>query len=117
MSNRRPTFMELVVSGGAFLDDVDDFIDAWTREHTTESLAEYLGMTQEEYGLWVEQAASLRFIVEARRRGGDLPPYDAIAQAARDPVAMRAANAREAKVVLEWLEETGRIKRRNRNGA
>lgn len=108
MSDRK-TFMDLVIRGEAFLDDIDDHIDTWQSSDSDESLADFLGMTKAEYGLWVEQAAALRFIVRARIEGTELPFYDAVAKAA-EPVGMRAPDVGEAEVILEWLRETGRIK-------
>ncbi len=57
------TFLELYKSGQATAEDIDDHIDRWHDAEgmvegdagdTQESLAQYLGMTWEEYKHWVE---------------------------------------------------------------
>ncbi len=103
-------FMNLLIGGNAFLDDVDDHIGAWQADTHEQSLAQFLGMTDEEYGLWVEEPVALRYIAKARIEGGDLPLYEAVAKVLTQPIAMRASDAGEAQVVLTWLRETGRIK-------
>jgi hypothetical protein len=102
--------MDLALHGEAFLDDIDAFVEEWHQGEGAETLAEFLGMTPEEYRLWVEQDAALRFILNARMMGESAPLYEAVAKAAREPVAMRAPNVDEAEEVLAWLRETGRIK-------
>jgi hypothetical protein len=103
------TFMDQVLAGEALIDEIDDYVDAWhDDETTTASLAAYLGMTQPEYDLWAEKPASLRFIVAAREE--DVPLYQLIERyEKREPVATRAADAETAKVVAQWLRDTGRI--------
>ncbi len=103
-------FMNRLVDGRAFLDDVDDYVDTWRTTDTVQSLAEFLGMSKEEYGLWVETPAALRFIAKARVQGLPLPLYEAVARAAAPAAAMRASDSSEANTVLAWLRETGRIK-------
>jgi hypothetical protein len=102
--------MDRAVRGEVFLDDIDDFVDEWRETETDQTLAEFLGMSPEEYALWVEQDAALRFILNARVTGEDASIYEAVADAAREPVAMRAPDVGEAEQVLAWLRETGRIK-------
>jgi hypothetical protein len=108
--SRRETFMELVLAGEVVQDEIDDFIDLWHEDRTaTGHLHDFLGMTRDEYNLWVEQPGSLRLILAAREE--DAPLYEAIERyAALEPVAARAADPEAAMVVLKWLRETGRIK-------
>lgn len=70
----KPTFMDLLLSGEALAQDVDNFIDTWHdapdgSEVASLSIEEFLGMTADEYRLWVEQPDSLRFIVAAHKQG------------------------------------------------
>jgi hypothetical protein len=47
------TFMERYLAGEARDDEIDDYVDAW---HTTpggQELHEFLGMSKDEYGLWL----------------------------------------------------------------
>jgi hypothetical protein len=110
MSSRR-TFIDLCLSGEVVMDEIDDLVDEWHQDGgSTESLHAFLGMTAEEYALWVEKPGSLRLILAAREEGA--PLYEAIERFAElEPVAARAADPEAAMVVLKWLRKTGRIKR------
>lgn len=105
----RDTFMDKTLRGEVLMDEIDDFVEAWHDDETTDlSIAPYLGMTQEEYDLWVEKPGALRLIVAAREEGE--PLYEAINRFAElEPVAARAADPGAARVVLQWLRQTGRI--------
>lgn len=58
MSNQT-SLIERVLAGDVLLEDLDDAIDAavgeWHRADTSKSLPLWLGMTEEEYALWLEQ--------------------------------------------------------------
>jgi hypothetical protein len=108
MSNHS-TFMELCLRGQVVQDEIDDFIDLWHEEHDERSLPEFLGMTQQEYDLWVEQPGALRLILAARDEDAD-DLFGAIERYSEmEPVATRAADPEAAKVVVRWLRQTGRI--------
>jgi hypothetical protein len=66
--SRRRTFVELCLAGEAFLDEIDDYVDEWHDADTTKKIWRFLGMTRDEYALWVEQPEFLRVIVDAHRR-------------------------------------------------
>lgn len=62
------TFIEDVLSGDARLDDVDDYVERWHTAPRESPIAkmqlhEYLGLTRDEYGKWVEQSAYMKSIV------------------------------------------------------
>jgi hypothetical protein len=106
----RDTFIDLCLRGEVVQDEIDDFVDLWHEDETDDRpIHEFLGMTKEEYDLWVEQPGALRLILAAREeRAGDL--YGAIERYAElEPVAARAADPEAAKVVVRWLRKTGRI--------
>ena len=63
------TFLDVVLAGDARADDIDDFVDRWHDGDATCSLAEFLGMSHDEYALWVEKPASLRLILQAHAAG------------------------------------------------
>jgi hypothetical protein len=68
------TFFDLFSDGRVSVDDVDDFVAAWheSGDGETRPLSEYLGMTKEEYGLWVADHRLLPSMVDARRGGQSL---------------------------------------------
>ena len=63
------TFLDLVLTGDARQDDIDDFVDRWHDGDASCSLAEFLGMSDDEYALWVEKPAALRLILQAHAEG------------------------------------------------
>lgn len=73
------TFFDLFSKGRITVDDVGDFVGAWheSGDEETRSLSEYLGMTNEEYGVWMIDHRMLPLMVEARRGGASL--YDRVA--------------------------------------
>ena len=108
----KPTFMDLLLSGDVLAGDIDDFVDAWHEapEGSTIaslSLAEYLGMTDDEYQLWVEHPGSLRFIAAAHKTNQSVEKL----LRSRDQlgVAARASDQTEAERLVRWLIKRGRI--------
>ena len=63
------TFLEMVLSGDLQSEDIDDFIDRWHEGGDTGTLAESLGMSDDEYALWVIKSDALDLIIEARSAG------------------------------------------------
>jgi hypothetical protein len=64
--------MKQLLHGDALLEDIDNFVDAWhaapdDSKRASLSLEEFLGMSADEYRLWVERPGSLRFIAAAHR--------------------------------------------------
>jgi hypothetical protein len=71
MSDHVP-FIERVLAGEiADLDAIDDDIAAWHDSATVLPLHEWLGMTDDEYTLFVERRDALRVIVAAREHHDD----------------------------------------------
>ena len=63
------TFFDLFIDGQAIAEDADDFIDAWHDSGDEEELplTEFLGMTEEEYDVWMMDGRTLPEIAAARR--------------------------------------------------
>ncbi|MBA9003038.1 hypothetical protein [Thermomonospora cellulosilytica] len=111
--SRQQTFVAACLAGDALIVDIDDWVDRWHDEAGAPggqqiTLADYLGLTPEEYELWVERPESLRFVLSSRRNLSGVSPH-----IGRDikllAAAARAANDEEAASVLAWLQQTGRI--------
>lgn len=66
-----PSFLDLYSAGQVTADDIDDFIDAWHESDDTEHrpLAAFLGMTEDEYSVWLASHQALPLLVAARRDG------------------------------------------------
>lgn len=65
MSDGR-TFMEQVLDGAVFADEIDDFVDAWHEGLGDTDLPAFLGMRDDEYALWVSSPDHLGTIIAAR---------------------------------------------------
>ncbi len=60
-------FVDLCVMGQYHIEDIDDFIDEWHEGKGNEDLHEFLGMSWEEYALWVSNPYVLPDIIKARK--------------------------------------------------
>jgi hypothetical protein len=81
------SFFDLYSQGAVPAEAIEDFVGDWhdTGDEETRPLSAYLGMTPEEYSLWVLDPRTLPVILHARRSG----------QALRDSVAAYAAGLRD----------------------
>ncbi len=61
------SFIEQVMDGQTSCADVDDFVDRWHEGDSAMILHEYLGMSFEDYSLWVGSPDKLEAIVARRR--------------------------------------------------
>jgi hypothetical protein len=108
VETRPPTFLDLYDQGKVADRDVDDFVSRWHADQEPWakdlSLHEYLGMTHEEYEVWLCDPLSLPSILTARRSGR------ALVDVMRDRYeAMRGTARRSDAAILHslghWLEQ------------
>ena len=101
-----PTFFDLYSQGQALPDEIDDFIDRWHERAdsraTSLPLHEYLGLTLDEYEVWVLDPDALPHVLIARRGGRPLPEVmnkylDEL------PMAARASDTATIKALRSWL--------------
>ena len=107
MLNNNGTFMDLCLAGRAFVDEVDDYVDKWYDMDSSLSLPEFLGMSRQEYALWVEKPGSLKYLLRARKNGQPVSDFKAVENQLR--MAARADSPEDADEMMEWLRSTGRI--------
>jgi len=106
------TFVDQCLEGLATLDEVDDFVEAWHEGEDARDLHEYLGLTWDEYALFVERPEALRYIMFSRKR--DVPVKEVLQEYSAgvedfETVAARATDPAEARAVLDWLKKKGRL--------
>jgi hypothetical protein len=100
------TFIDLCVQGEALLDDIDEFVDMWHNSADDGGLSDFLGMTLEEYSLWISQPDILPYVITARRIG---KPISEIVADVNLPMAARSDNPSKAKKLMQWLESQGKV--------
>lgn len=96
-------FIQNCINGDALLSEIDDYIDLWHESDTDLSLHEFLGMTKEEYALFVDDEQYLATIVTARKENGS------IKQIIENQIAMAARSDDHAKSerLQRWLKNEG----------
>ncbi|MBE5979093.1 MAG: hypothetical protein E7249_08155 [Paenibacillaceae bacterium] len=50
------TFKEKYLAGEIDFDTIDDYIDEWNNSTTSDTLATFLGLNEEEEDLWIEES-------------------------------------------------------------
>jgi hypothetical protein len=99
-----PTFLEHYLNGKAVAEDIDDFIDVWHENLKQMEIYEFLGMTKEEYSLWLRDPDTLPQIARARRLG--LPLVKVVSIALKElPTAARSAEKEKVRRLRRWLEQ------------
>lgn len=101
------TYMELVLEGRAPWTDIEAHVEQWHAGSPTATIHEFLGMTWDEYALWVEQPRALRLIIAARKH--EEPIEDIIRHVDEFALAARGLDPEDARAVRKWLQETGRL--------
>ena len=107
MSNPAKTFVQQCLDGEALLEDLDDAVERWHTGDATCSLAESLGLTDDEYAILVTNPDAIRAIVHARR--SDTPLIDALESTECTTLAARAKSRSEAEEILKWLRSANKI--------
>ena len=50
------TFKEKYLAGEIEFEAIDDFVEEWNNSTTTETLARFLGLNEEEEDVWIEES-------------------------------------------------------------
>jgi hypothetical protein len=100
----QPSFVSLAISGGAMVDEIDDYVDRWHANPDGQALHDYLGMNRDEYALWLGSPDSLALIIASRKLR---KPLDVIANDNLQSLRL-AAGAGDSKVIKQleaWLRQ------------
>jgi hypothetical protein len=101
-------FVTLALTGGVLLEEIDDFVDEWHRAPNGLSLSDFLGMTSEEYALWVQQPDMLSHIIRARYK--KIPLIDVIEEDYEHMrIAARLNDPAKIKRLRQWLANTKQV--------
>jgi hypothetical protein len=98
-------FIDDCLNGDAFLSDIDYFVDQWHQGEIKGdiSLREALGMTKDEYVLWMKDPDNINFIIHARQRR--IPVEAAIDEFFSLPMAARGSSKDEINSIVKWLKK------------
>ncbi|MFZ2725139.1 MAG: hypothetical protein WAX77_02690 [Methylococcaceae bacterium] len=101
-------FMSRCLSGDAFLNEIDEYVEQWHLGVAGENqeLHEFLGMTWEEYSLWATQPSLLNAIFNSRKRQISLTDELYFECAA---LAAQAKNNQEAIKMQALLKRVGKL--------
>jgi hypothetical protein len=101
MSNS--SFMDLVLQGRVLSDEIDDFVERWHDNDSTEEIYEYLGLTFEEYSLWVSDPDNIDIIIYARH--ADKPLTEAVNDNLQheERIAARSDEAAKISALARWI--------------
>ncbi|MDF3821617.1 hypothetical protein P3G55_17055 [Leptospira sp. 96542] len=110
LSNSK-SFIDLCLAGERFIDEIDDFVDEWHDSDSTLSLSEFLGMTKDEYALWVEKPGILSYIIHARKHRVSLSDElkDIVSKSNLSLAARTSEGSKDAEILIQWLQSTGRL--------
>ena len=105
MSKEYQTFIELALNGDVLPDEIDDFVDAWHEGDASNDLHEFLGLTLQEYSLWVSNPDFIEIIIAARYNNE--PLRKAVNDNVRESNRLAARSGEPWKVTLlrTWIEQ------------
>lgn len=106
----RRTLVDRVLDGEVLRpeEEIEREIEAWHEDESSLGVEEWLGMSTEEYRIWLERPAALPLILQARRYDSDLVSLLKMAKG-KTALAARGANVRDVEEIRKWLRSTGRI--------
>lgn len=89
-------------------EDIDDYVDAWHTGSGDEPIYQFLGLSPDEYSLWLGNPQTLPYIALARLEG---KPLASVLESELDgmPMAARSADIKRMRRLRRWLSEHGKI--------
>jgi len=96
-------FISDCITGDALMQEVDDYIAKWHEDESGADLHNFLGMTNKEYALFIEDENYLGLIISAHKDKIDIELI------IRDEMAMaaRSDDPSKTKRLQQWLECEG----------
>lgn len=101
-------FIQACIDADVLVDQIDDYIDEWHDGDYDVEIYEFLGMTQEEYRLWVENDSMIKYIIIAHMENKSIEEVISELYESEKLVA-RAKSADEAKTIHDWLKRKNKI--------
>lgn len=110
MSDTEKSFVALALDGEVLMDEIDNYVDKWHEGDSHLLLHEFLGMTCDEYSLWLDSPDALGLILAGRKLGRTLEDIandnmELTRMAARSNASVRI------KTIQRWLENRHKASR------
>jgi hypothetical protein len=102
-------FVDACIGGRCLSDEIDDYVDRWHEGDSRVPLSDYLGLTPEEYSIWVEMPNSLEWILYARKTNRRIGTMLSEVDVASPRIAARSLSPDDADKLIKWLKRTGRL--------
>ncbi len=107
MSSKNHTeakFLERYLNGDVLAGDIDDYVDLWHERCDDQQIYEFLGLTRDEYALWLRDPDVLPHIARARRE--NQPLAKVIASSMKEmPMAARSSDVVKIQRLKRWLAQ------------
>ncbi|WP_155591868.1 hypothetical protein [Lysinibacillus cavernae] len=100
-------FIDACLTGDVLLEDIEDYIDEWHESDSDEEIYEFLGMSLEEYGLYVENDYILKTIIHCREK--NIPIHEFINQSSAEKLVARSSSPEESTAIKEWLRRKNKL--------
>ncbi len=98
------SFIDLVLAGDALISEIEEYIEKWHKADSEKTVYAFLGMSEYEYALWVENSAFLKAIINAKKNNRNV-----IDEICTDD--LMAARTQDYSSLRKWLIDTGRIEK------
>ena len=97
--------MDMALRGEAMFDEIDDFVDKWHECSDRHKLSEFLGMSPDEYSLWLSDPSYIGLILAARHDERSL--LEAVNDNYSDLTKLAARSDKSEKVarLRAWIAE------------
>src|ERR1700678_751290 len=108
MSKQSDSFIQKCLRGEAMIDEIDNYVEKWHLSAENIDIHTFLGMTSEEYELWLRDPDTLAYIITSRR---DEIPLSQIVNDNYEQIrlAARSADSLKVKRLKSWLHQQGKM--------
>ncbi|RFP16625.1 hypothetical protein D0T25_18390 [Duganella sp. BJB488] len=97
------SFIEKCLAHEATPEDIDDYIELWHQNPGDQPLHEYLGMTRNEYALWIVNAAILPTLLNIRSKHQSMDQL--LAEFDHQfPATAKSTSPSGAMALMKWLK-------------
>jgi hypothetical protein len=95
--------MDLVLQGRVLSDEIEDFVEEWHESDSSEEIHAFLGLSFQEYSLWVSDPDNIDIIIYARY--ADKPVTEAVNDNLQheERIAARSNETAKISALARWV--------------